>query len=327
MRERATRRRVETLVAESSDGYVLNVYKEISWSSHHAVDRVRRVLGTRKVGHAGTLDPLASGVLMIGVGRATKLLSYLTDLPKTYRGTIRLGVRTSSGDLGGEILEESTPPPTTLADVVRATESFVGAYDQVPPMISAVKHEGKRLYQLARKGMEVEREPRRVHIYRFTVVDFEGPRIDFEVECSKGTYVRTLAEDLAASLGTVATVEWLARSAIGRFSIDDSVRLISRPGSTREGLRGSSVSMSEALGHLPAFRVSGRGVDRIRRGEVPPRSEWEPNEVSRLSGTEGPFRILGPGDSLLAIGRSEWISGPSDRPAESNGVVQLERVF
>ena len=325
MTTRAARRRTENPVPGSTEGFVLNVYKEISWSSHHAVDRVRRILGLRKVGHAGTLDPLAGGVLVIGVGRATKLLSYLTELPKVYRGTILLGVKTTSGDLGGSVLLESTPPALSEAEVVSAAQRFLGPYDQIPPMVSAVKHEGKRLYQLARRGVEVERTPRRVQIHRFSILDFASPRIDFEIECSKGTYVRTLAEDLAASLGTIATVEWLNRVAVGGFSVDDSVRIISRPGSTRDGLRGASVTMSAALAHLPAVQVAVRAVERLRRGEIPPRSELDFGECEPPP--DAPFRVVDPGGTLLGIGRCELLPGPSDRPQGANTVLRLDRIF
>jgi tRNA pseudouridine55 synthase len=172
--------------------------------------------------------------------------------------------------------------------------------------------------------VEVKREPRRVQIHRFTILDFVSPRIDFEIECSKGTYVRTLAEDLAASLGTIATVEWLTRAAIGTFSIDDSVRLISRPGSTREGLRGAGVSMSAALAHLPAVLASGRAAERIRRGEVPPLREFDLGETEPVC--EAPFRVVGVDDALLAIGRTELLAGPSDRN-EVSSVLRLDRVF
>ncbi|MEZ4649155.1 MAG: tRNA pseudouridine(55) synthase TruB [Candidatus Eisenbacteria bacterium] len=325
MRDRGSGRQGKPKVGESGagTGFVLNIYKEISWSSHHAVDRVRRILGLRKVGHAGTLDPLASGVLLIGVGRATKLLSYLTDLPKVYRGTLRFGMRTASADLGGAILEEVAPPVFEQDAIESAARAFVGGYDQLPPMVSAVKHEGKRLYHLARKGVEIERKPRRVEIHRFDVLDYSHPRVDFEVECSKGTYVRALAEDLAASLGTIATIECLTRTAVGTHSIDDSQRLISRPGSTRDGLRAGAVAMADAVGHLPAVGLSAAQADGVRRGLLPARSDIHGFFESTV-GT-GSVRLLGPDGHLLAMAKLGELPGPADSPVD--GLLSLDRVF
>ena len=323
MNGRESGRKMKSTAGESGAGFVLNVYKEISWSSHHAVDRVRRILGLRKVGHAGTLDPLASGVLLIGVGKATKLLSYLTDLPKVYRGTLRFGVRTASADLGGAVLEEVVPPVFAADEIDRAARSFVGGYDQLPPMVSAVKHEGKRLYHLARKGVEVERKPRRVDIHRVDILDYTSPRIDFEVECGKGTYVRALVEDLAARLGTIATVECLTRSAVGPHSIDDSQRLISRPGSTRHGLRAGAIAMADAIGHLPAIELTAPQAERVRRGQLPSRTEL--GTLPESPQGNGSIRLLGPDGHLLALAKRSDLPGPAD--SEVDAMVSLDRVF
>lgn len=296
-------------------GFVLNVYKEVSWSSHHAVDRVRRILGVRQVGHAGTLDPLASGVLAIGVGRATKLLAYLGDLPKTYEGTIRLGMQTATGDLGGAVIARAALPSLDLPLVEAAATSFLGDYEQVPPMVSAVKQRGQRLYTLARRGLEVTRSSRRVQIERFTVRAYDPPRIDFEVVCSKGTYIRTLAEDLAVRLGTVGVVECLVRTAVGDFSADDAVRLISLPGSSTAGLRAAAIPMEHALRHLPRAFVSSQWGERVRRGELPPSQVLEFPEGPPGGGA--PFLVFAVGTGLLALGclGDAANSGEDPRPA------------
>lgn len=305
-------------------GCALNVYKEVSWTSHDAVARVRRILSESRVGHAGTLDPLASGVLLIGVGRATKLLSYLMELPKTYRGTFVLGRRTSTGDSGGATVERSAVPALDLAQAQAAAQAFLGSQDQVPPMMSAVKQGGQRLYELARKGIEVSRPARRVEVYRFQITAVELPRVDFEVDCGKGTYVRTLVEDLAMKLGTLGSVECLERSAIGPFGIADSVRLISEPGSRRDGLLAKAIPMSEALRHLPSVRVDARWVHHVRQGVVPPRTGFRFEGPPR---PEAPVRVLGPERELLALGWVEILPGPAATPLEDACTLRLERVL
>lgn len=283
----------------ATPGYFLNVYKEISWTSHHLVDRVRRILGVRRVGHAGALDPLANGVVVVGVGRATKLLPFVTELPKVYRGVIRLGMKTASGDLGGALLEERDVPALTREVISLAAGSFVPGYDQIPPMVSALKRGGRRLYKYARKGQTVEREPRPVAIAEFHIAGYAPPRIDFELRCGQGTYVRALAEDLAEKLGTVATLECLTRAEVGLFSIDDAVRIISLPGSSHSGLRESAVTVEHALAHLPAARVDHVWAERIRNG-VAPASEHVDFDVERPE-AGSIVRILGPSDKLIAL--------------------------
>lgn len=310
--------------ALSSAGFVLNVYKEVGWTSHDAVGRIRRILGERAVGHAGTLDPLAAGVLVVGVGRATKLLPYLTELPKEYRGTMLLGRKTSTGDLGGETIAEATVPSLELTGLRGAANEFLGRGLQTPPMVSAVKHEGRRLYELARKGISVERAPRAIEIRRFDIVAAEPPRVDFEVECSRGTYVRTLVEDFAEKLGTLGTVEALVRSRVGSFSVEWSTRLISRPGSEAKGLETAGIPMGEALAHLPAARLDRMAAERLRHGGVPPRSavRYETPPTG-----EGLVRLLSPEEDLLGVGRLELLPGPADRPLSEALGLRLERVL
>ncbi len=190
------------------------------------VGRCRRVFGQRRVGHAGTLDPDATGVLVLGLGRATRLLKYLTGLPKTYVGEVVLGVETSTLDAAGEVVAVHDMAGVTLAEVQAAAARFVGQIDQVPPMVSAVKVGGRRLHELARAGVEVERSPRRVTVTRYEVAPTGEPGVfAVEVDCSSGTYVRTLAADLGTSLGGGAHLRRLRRTAVGSFSIDDAVAL------------------------------------------------------------------------------------------------------
>ncbi len=190
------------------------------------IGRARRVFGQKRVGHAGTLDPDATGVLVLGLGRATRLLKYLTGLPKTYVGEVVLGVSTSTLDAAGEVTGVYDMVGVGLDDVAAAAAGFVGEIDQVPPMVSAVKVGGRRLHELARAGIEVERSPRRVTVTRYDVAPTDNPRVfALEVDCSSGTYVRTLAADLGTSLGGGAHLRRLRRTAVGSFTLDEAVPL------------------------------------------------------------------------------------------------------
>lgn len=196
---------------------VLLLDKPEGLSSNAALQRVRRAFNARKAGHTGSLDPLASGLLPVCLGQATKASGLLLDADKTYDVTLALGERTATGDREGEVVERAAVPALDPAAVRRAAGGFLGEQTQVPPMYSALKHEGERLYRLARKGVEVERAPRHIVIHRLELLGIDGAQLRFEVHCSKGTYVRTLAEDLARALGTVGHVVRLRRLALGPF--------------------------------------------------------------------------------------------------------------
>lgn len=203
---------------------VVVIDKPAGWTSHDVVAKSRGVLGTRKVGHSGTLDPDATGVLVLGVGKATRLLRFLTELPKSYVGEIVLGIETSTLDAAGEVTATHDMSAVTDAQVRAATVPLTGAIEQIPPMVSAVKIDGKRLHQLAREGKEVDRPPRPVVVHRFDVEPLPGePGVwRCEVDCSSGTYVRTLAADLGAALGGGAHLRALRRTAVGGFTLDDA---------------------------------------------------------------------------------------------------------
>lgn len=205
------------------DGLVV-VDKPAGWTSHDVVARIRKVYGQRKVGHAGTLDPDATGVLLVGLGRVTRLLRYLQETTKVYRGLVRFGVATSTLDAAGNVLERA-PMDVRRDDVAAASQQFLGDIEQVPPMVSAIKIDGRRLHEMARRGEEVERPPRAVHIARLDVVAFEEgpyPAAEVLVECSSGTYIRTLAADLGVALGGRAHLETLRRLSVGSFGLDEA---------------------------------------------------------------------------------------------------------
>ena len=198
---------------------VLLVDKPQGITSHDVVDRVRRCFNLKKVGHCGTLDPMATGLLVLVLGRSTKLSDRLISEDKEYEGTLCLGVATDSQDADGEVVETRPVPDLRLEEIIQAAESFKGDIYQVPPMVSAKKIGGQTLYKLARKGKEVEREPRLIHIYRLEFFDFVPPRVKFRLLCSKGTYVRTICHDLGVKLGCGAHLCQLRRTASGSLSL------------------------------------------------------------------------------------------------------------
>jgi tRNA pseudouridine55 synthase len=205
---------------------VLVIHKEKNMTSHDVVGRLRRILKTKKIGHAGTLDPMATGVLVIGVGRATKLLQFLTAQTKVYRATLTLGFSTTTYDLEGETVEKKDyQNDVSEAMVLETLHSFLGDSKQIPPIYSAIKKDGKPLYEYAREGKEVEIEERDIHISRIDLVSFEHNEITFDVVCSKGTYIRSLCVDIASKLNYPGVMSSLLRIQSGDFTLEDAVYL------------------------------------------------------------------------------------------------------
>ena len=202
----------------------LNIAKPTACTSHDVVNAVRRLLGQRRVGHAGTLDPLATGVLVLGVGHGTRLIEYLAGTRKTYRAEILLGRTTTTDDSAGETLRER-PVNVDSATVRAALEEFTGTIAQVPPAFAAVHVDGTRAYKRARRGETVALEPRQVTVFRLEVLELQLPHLTLEVECSTGTYVRALARDLGEALGCGAHLQALTRTCVGSFSLEDAVPL------------------------------------------------------------------------------------------------------
>ena len=211
-----------------SAGAILNIFKPEGKTSFFAVKRVRYLTKT-KVGHAGTLDPFASGVLLILTGKATKKSAEFMDLPKWYTGVIELGKRTNTDDVTGEIIEQNDVPELTLSDVESVIQRFIGEIDQIPPMFSAKKVNGKRLYKLARKGVEIERKPHRVNIYELKILQFSNPFLKIEVNCSKGTYIRSLARDIGDAIGCGGFLKSLTRTRVGPYAVEESLKLEKLP--------------------------------------------------------------------------------------------------
>jgi tRNA pseudouridine55 synthase len=206
------------------DGAIL-IDKPAGPTSHDVVDVIRRKFGIKKVGHCGTLDPNATGLLIIVLGRGTKLSEKLMGDDKVYEGTIKFGVATSSYDVDGETLEIKPVPPLTLDQLNALAGEFIGDQMQMPPMVSAIKKDGVPLYKLARKGIEVEREPRLVHIYNFRFANYSEPFGEFKLACTKGTYVRSIAHEMGQKIGCGAHLSTLRRSASGKFDVVDATTL------------------------------------------------------------------------------------------------------
>ena len=207
------------------DGVII-INKQKDFTSHDVVNVIRKKLNTKKVGHTGTLDPNATGVLPILVGKATKISKYLIEHDKTYIATIKLGEKTDTGDNEGQVIEEKlVPADLKKEDINNVLQSFLGKQKQVPPMYSAIKINGKKLYEYAREGKEVKLEAREIEIYKIQLLEYKNSKIKFEVECSKGNYIRTLCEDIAKKLGTVGYMEELQRTKVNNFKIEDSVLL------------------------------------------------------------------------------------------------------
>ena len=204
---------------------VLIVNKPPGKTSHDIVAMVRRILGMKRVGHAGTLDPLATGVLVILVGKSTKMFDNFVAFDKTYRATLQLGLKTSSADTMGETLEEKTYDGITQEQVQAAFKKFTGAIEQLPPMVSAVRHKGERLYKLAWAGKQVERTPRNVRIDELSILRFNLPEVEFIMACSKGTYVRQLADDVGDLLGCGACICQIERTKVGPFDISQATNI------------------------------------------------------------------------------------------------------
>lgn len=277
---------------------VLVIDKPAGMTSHDVVDHVRRSLGMKKVGHAGTLDPDATGLLVIGVGRATRLLSYAQQTSKRYRAVARFGVTTSTQDSSGEVTSER-PARVTAADIERVLRNFTGEIEQVPPMVSAVKVGGERLYKKARRGEEIERAPRLVTVYALSLVDFDpaAPTADLDVKCSAGTYVRTLVHDIGESLGCGAHLVALRRTENAGFSADDAVTLDDVGAHTLRPL-------ADALRALRTIEVQESDARLVATGRpiTPPRDVADGESVA-----------LSRSGTLLAVYRREGETMRADR--------------
>lgn len=277
---------------------VLLLDKPIGMSSNAALQIVKRLFYAAKAGHTGNLDPLATGMLPICLGEATKLSAYLLDADKVYVGTCKLGVKTTSGDAEGEVIETRDVPELDKDRIETILASFTGEIDQIPPMHSAIKLNGQPLYKLARQGIEVERKPRRVTIRELRLLRAEGDEIDIYVHCSKGTYIRTLAEEIGEALGCGAHLGQLRRTQVGPFLEDGMVSLDALREEEAEGgaesLDHHLLPMDSALGDYPEVKLSETGLYYVRQGQ--------PVQISQAP-TNGLLRLYDPAGEFVGVGQ------------------------
>ena len=292
-------------------GGVLNVDKPAGWTSHDVVGRVRRLAGLRQVGHAGTLDPMATGVLVLCLGRATRLLEYLTGQPKSYLAEVTLGATTDTYDAEGEIVDRRPVPVLTHEQLDVALGAFRGEIMQQPPAYSALKRDGVPLYKRARAGEQVEVEPRPVTVYALELLGFDGQTAQLRIRCGAGTYVRSIAHDLGQALGCGGHLSALRRTAVGPFTVDDAVTLerLAETGVLPDAL----LPADAAVAHLPQVEMDAADAARLLQGQAIASAAPQP---------PGPARAYGPDERFLGIvafdlRRQVWrpqkmLAGPGD---------------
>lgn len=288
---------------------VLNVHKPTGVTSRAVVNQVARLVRKAKTGHAGTLDPLASGVLVVCVGAATRLIEYVQRMPKTYRTVVRLGATSDTLDADGQIENTENPPVPSEADVRAALATQIGTIAQRPPAFSALKVGGQRAYDLARAGQAVELAPRPVTISRIDLLSYAWPRLELEIACGSGTYIRSIARDVGEQLGCGGLVEVLTRTRIGAFTIDDAVDPDSL---TTETLRAHLRPTLEAVGDLPRVQVSASQVADVAQGRA-----LSVGKLAEGAVPVGEVALVGPDGALVAVAET--------RP--ELGTVQPSRVL
>ena len=265
-------------------GFVI-VDKETGWTSHDVVAKARGIFGTKKIGHSGTLDPPASGVLILGLGKATRLLRFITELPKEYEATMVIGAETSTLDADGEVLRRTNRKPS-LKELQSISVNFIGEINQIPPMVSAVKVQGKRLYEIAREGKEITREPRKIKIHELSVSD--GPESNvftLKVKCGSGTYIRSLVSDIAQQAGSLGHVGTLRRTAIGSHNEIEASQV-------EESV---IIKITEGLKDYEMIQVDDTLRDRVKVGAVLKTEELSPTKP------QGPWAIVDTEQNLLAM--------------------------
>ena len=296
---------------------IINVNKPIGITSFDVVSKVRRLFQVKKVGHAGTLDPDASGVLPLCIGKATKVIEYLMDKDKTYRVGLFLGIATDTQDASGNIILEKSVLSSD-EEIRNIINSFQGERDQIPPMYSAVRVKGKRLYELARKGIEVERSPRPITIYRIDIISIrresDKAHVIFDVECSKGTYVRTLCHDIGELLGCGGHMSSLVRTRSGPFLLEDSYALEDLERLKSEGrLETALISMDKALLKMPSVYISHSNAIKLKNGLSVP-SKGLTSDFMRVYHESGVFLAIGKAvceDGHLKLRAHKWIGNDS----------------
>jgi len=297
---------------------VLNVNKPVGWTSHDVVRHLRGILGIQKIGHAGTLDPPATGVLPILVGKGTKIAKYLMDWDKEYVAVLRLGQRTDTEDATGTILQEFPVKGLSETQIRSTISKFQGTIQQIPPMFSAVKVAGQPLYKLAWKGKVVERQARTVEIKRLEVLGIRGVEVDLRVVCSKGTYVRTLCADIGEQLHVGGHLQWLERRRVGTMHIDHALEVKDVTKTTCSSYGDPAwLSLDEVLKRFRSIRVGPQDATKVMHGNAIPWSavRFTSNQEDRSAGPNEILRVKDDGGRLLALGQVR----PSDEGTTTMG--------
>ncbi len=294
---------------------VINLNKPKGISSQQAVIKVKKYFAARKAGHAGTLDPIATGVLIVCLNEATKITRFLSDLNKEYSVRLKFGERTDTFDVTGRIIEKKDCPPLSVADISLVLSHFIGQIKQIPPMYSAIKIGGQQLYKLARKGVDIERPERKITIYRIDLINFEQPYLDLNISCSKGTYIRTLCDDIGNYLGVGAHMVSLERTRVGSFRIEDSVSI--------EDLKYEKniwCSIDSAISYLNEIVLDEESYFKARNGmpiisNNPPLPPFSKGGEGGLLDINQHVRLKNPEKNLFGIGRVE------------SGKIKIERLL
>lgn len=310
--------------ASQGDG-LLNIHKPSGPTSHDVVAVVRRLTRVGRVGHAGTLDPPATGVLLVGLGKGTRLVQFLHELPKTYRATLQLGIRTDTQDKTGSVVAVRAVGPLVPEDIEAVLHGFQGWIQQIPPMYSALKRQGQRLYALARQGIEVERQPRRARIFRIALQALLGETLTLEVECSSGTYIRVLADDIGEKLGCGAHLSELMRTAVGPFTCEGALTLDALQEAVRQGVwQRHLIPLAGAMAAFPAIVVTPdaaqaltRGIPPTARGVASMQGSFEAGDTVAVRRSDG---------TLLAMGTAACRATEVRAGSSTSAIVRLRRV-
>ncbi|AFJ01747.1 tRNA pseudouridine synthase B [Methylophaga frappieri] len=277
-------------------------------TSNHVLQSVKRLFNAQKAGHTGTLDPLASGVLPICLGEATKLSTYLLDADKQYEVTCKLGLATDTGDSQGQIIDRRPVPNFDLARLTQIVTQFIGIQQQIPPMFSALKHQGQPLYKLAREGITIKRESRQITIYNLQIGEFDATQFSLRVDCSKGTYIRTLVQDIAAELGSCGHVTYLRRTKAAGFTLADSVALPELAASEKEVVRNQYLKPAlSALPEWPVLKLTEQQTNQLYFGQ--------PVQLAQETSSES-LRLLDAAQNFIGLGR-----------CDETGLLTVKRLF
>ncbi|RLA93423.1 MAG: tRNA pseudouridine(55) synthase TruB [Deltaproteobacteria bacterium] len=311
------------MVNDSLHGLII-IDKPPGLTSHTVVKRVKTVLQVRKAGHTGTLDPFATGVLIVCINEGTKLAPFLMEEEKEYEALLHLGIETDTQDLTGSIIRKKEIKDITILDIERTFKKFQGKVTQIPPMYSALKHEGVPLYLLAREGKEIERPKRVVEIRKLSILNIELPRVLFRVVCSKGTYIRALANDIGKSLGCGACLEMLRRMRSGKFSLKNSLALETLEKKSPEEIKKRIIPPAQALSSFPALKIDEEISRKVLQGKIITPEELQ-KKGAIIPDFKGKFRIIDPQGRLMAV--AETISSTSIAKKGPKPVWRLLRVF